>query len=92
MKRKENSFSLQGEEEGFFFKNQRTKDWLGDHTSWAPCGIGMKIRGILKSWFWFSLHQGKLSILSSRIQGYMLSLIYEVDLWLLLLLCVLYEM
>ena len=33
-----------------------------------------------------------LSILCSRIQDYMLSLMNEVDLWLLLLLCVLYEM
>ena len=92
IKRKENSFSPQGVEEGFFFKNQHTKDWLRDHTSWAPCGIRMKIRGILKSWFWFSLHQGMLSILCSKIQGYMLSFMNEVDLWLLLPLCVLYEM
>ena len=67
------------------------KDWLRDHTSWAPCGIEMKIKGILKYWFWISLHQGTLPILWSRIQGYMLSLMNEVDPWLLLLLCVLYE-
>ena len=52
----------------------------------------MKIKGILKSWFWISLHQGMLSIICSRIQGYMLSLMNEVDPCLLLLLCVLYEM
>ena len=92
MKRKENSFSLQGGEEGFFFENQCTKDWLRDHTSWVPCGIEMKAKGILKSWFWISLHQGTISILCSRIQGYMLSFMNEVDPWLLLLLCVLYEM
>ena len=91
MKRKENSFSLQGEEEGFFFENQCTKDWLRDHTSWVPCGIEMKAKGILKSWFWISLHQGTISILCSRIQGYMLSFINEVDPFLLLPLCVLYE-
>ena len=68
------------------------KDWLRDHTSWAPFGIEMKIKGILKSWFWISLHQGMLSILCSRIQGYMLSLMNEVDPWLLLSLCVLYKM
>ena len=28
MKRKENSFSLQGEEEGFFFGNQRTQELI----------------------------------------------------------------
>ena len=66
-------------------------NWLRDHTSWASCGIEMKIRGILKSWFWISLHQGTLSILCSRIQGYMLSLMNDVDPWLLLPLCVLYE-
>ena len=91
MKREEISFSLQGEEEGFFFESLCTKDWLRDHTSWAPCGIEMKIKGILKSWFWFSQHQGMLSILCSTIQGYMLSFMNEVDLCLLLPLCVLYE-
>ena len=39
-----------------------------------------------------SLQQGTLSILCSRIQGYMLSLMNEVDPCLLLPLCVLYEM
>ena len=55
-------------------------NWLRDHTSWAPCGIGMLIRGILKSLFWILLHQGTLAILCSRIQGYMLSLMNEVNL------------
>ena len=55
------------------------KDWLRDHTSWAPCGIEIKIKGVLKSWFWISLHQGTLSILCSRIQGYKLSIMNEVD-------------
>ena len=91
IKRKEISFSPQGEEEGFFFENLCTKDWLRDHTSWAPCRIEMKIKGILKFWFWFSRHQGTLSTLCSRIQSYMLSFMNEVDLWLLLPLCVLYE-
>ena len=68
------------------------KDWLRDHTSWAPCGIEMKIKDILKSWFWISLHQGTLSILCSKIQGYMLSLMNEVYPCLLLSLCALYEM
>ena len=48
----------------------------------------MKIKGILKYWFWISLHQGTLSILYS--EGYMLSFMNEVDPWLLLSLCVLY--
>ena len=39
----------------------------------------MKIEGILKFCFWISLHQGMLSLLCSRIQGYMLSLMNEVD-------------
>ena len=52
----------------------------------------MKIEDILKSWFWISLHQGTLSILCFRIQGYMLSLMNEVDPCLLFPLCVLYEM
>ena len=52
----------------------------------------MKIRGILKSWFWISLHQGTLFIFCSRIQGYMLSLMNEVDPCLFLSLCILYEM
>ena len=67
------------------------KDWLRDHTSWASCRIEMKIKGILKFWFWISLYQGTLSILYSRIQGYMLSFMNEVNLYLLLPLCVLYE-
>ena len=71
MKRKEISFSPQGEEEGFFFENLCTKDWLRDHTSWAPCGIEMKIKGILKSRFWNALHQGTHPFLYSRIHGYM---------------------
>ena len=41
----------------------------------------MKIEGILKFCFWISLHQGMISFLSSRIQGYMLSLMNEVDLY-----------
>ena len=91
MKRKLNSFSLQWEEE-LSLRINIQKDWLRDHTSWAPCGIEMKVKGILKSWFWISLHQGTLFILCSRIQGYMLSLMNKVDLCLLLPLCVLYEM
>ena len=67
------------------------KDWLRDHTSWAACGIEMKIKGILKFWLWISLHQGTLSILYSRIQGYMLSFMNKVDPCLLLPLCVLYD-
>ena len=39
----------------------------------------MKMEGILKSCFWISLHQVTLSLLYSRIQGYMLSLMNEVD-------------
>ena len=91
MKRKENSFSLQWEEEELSLRINVHKDWLRDHFSRVPCGIGILIRGILKSCFWISLHQGTLSILCSKIQGYMLSIMNEVDLWLLLLLCVLYE-
>ena len=52
----------------------------------------MLIRGILKSYFLISLHQGTLSILCSIIQGYMLSLMNEVDPCSLLPLRVLYEM
>ena len=65
---------------------------MRDHTSWAPCGIEIKIRGILKSWFWISRHEGTLSILCSRIQSYILSLMNKVDPCLLFSLCVLYEM
>ena len=39
----------------------------------------MKIEGILKSCFWILLHQGMLSLLYSRIQGYILSFMNEVD-------------
>ena len=39
----------------------------------------MKIEGTLKSYFLILLHQGTLSVLCSRIQGYMLSLMNEVD-------------
>ena len=67
------------------------EDWLRDHTSWAACGIEMKIKGILKFWLWISLHQGTLSIMYSRIQGYMLSFMNKVDPCLLLPLYVLYE-
>ena len=52
---------------------------MRDHSSWAPNGIGMKIEGILKSCFWILLHQGMLSFLCSKIQGYMLSIMNEVD-------------
>ena len=61
IKRKENSFSPQGEEEGFFFENLCTKR-LRDHTSWAPCGIEMKIKGILKC-FGFEFHHTKVQFL-----------------------------
>jgi len=47
----------------------------------------MLIKGILKSYFLISLHQGMLSIFYFRIQDYMLSLINEVDSCLLLPLC-----
>ena len=76
----------------FSLKINVGKDWLRDRTSWAPCGIEMKIKGILKSWFWISLHQGALSILCSRIQGYMLSFMNEVDPCLMLPQYVLYGM
>ena len=79
-----NNFSLQWEEEELSLRINVHNDWLRNHSSRAPCEIGMLIRGILKSWFWISLHQGTLSILCSRIQGYMLSLMNEVDLCLLL--------
>ena len=39
----------------------------------------MKMEGILKSCFWISLHQGMFSLLCSRIQDYMLSLMNKVD-------------
>ena len=39
----------------------------------------MKIEGILKSCFLILLHQGTLSFLCSKIQGYMLSLMNKVD-------------
>ena len=79
--------SLQWEEELSLRINVH-KDWLRDHSSRAPCEIEMLIRGILKSWFWISLHQGTLSILCFRIQGYMLSLMNKIDSYLLLPLCV----
>ena len=65
---------------------------MRDHTSWTPCGIEIKIKGILKYWFWISRHQGTLSILCFIIQGYILSLMNEVNLCLLFSLYVLYEM
>ena len=34
---------------------------------------------VFSSLFWISLHQGTLSVLCSRIQGHMLSLMNEVD-------------
>ena len=89
MKRKKTVF-LYKEKKNFSLRVNVHKDWLRDYTSWTPCGIEMKIKGILKFWFWISLHQGTLSILYSRIYGYMLFFMNEVDLWLLLLLCVLY--
>ena len=49
MKRKENSISLQGEEKELSLRFNVHKDWLRDHTSWAPCEIEMKIKGILNS-------------------------------------------
>ena len=79
-KRKENSFSLQGEEEGLSLRINVQKNWLRDHTSWALCGIGMKIKGILKSCFWISLHQGTPSCsLFLKLRNSMLSHMNEVD-------------
>ena len=56
-----------------FFENQRTKRLIERPHFLGTMWIEMKIKGILMSWFWISLHQGTLSILYSRIQGYMLS-------------------
>ena len=91
-KEKKTVFLYNEKKKNFLLRINVHKDWLRDHSSWVPCGIGMLIRGILKSWFLISLHQGTLSILCSRIQAYMLSLMNEVDSCLLLPLCVLYEM
>ena len=56
---------------------------MRDHTSLAQCKIEMKIVGLLRiqsiSCFWFLLNQGKLSILCSRIQDCMLSLMKKID-------------
>ena len=90
-KEKKTIFLQKKKKKDFSLRIYVQKDWLRDHTSWAPCGIEMKIKGILKSWFWILLHQGTLSILYSRIQGYMLSFMNEVDPCLLLPPCVLYE-
>ena len=49
MKRKDKSFSLQREEDELSLRINVHKDWLRDHSSQAPCGIEMKIKGILKS-------------------------------------------
>ena len=91
-KEKKTVFLYKEKKKDFSLKIYIQKDWLRDHSFRAPCRIELKIRGILKSWFWISLHQGMFSILCSKIQGYMLSLMNEVDPWLLLPLCVLYEM
>ena len=90
-KEKKTVFLYKEKKKNFLLRINVQKDWMRDHTSWAPCGIEMKIKGILKWWFWISLHQGTLPILCSRIQGYMLSFMNEVDPCLLLPPCVLYE-
>ena len=80
IKRREKSFSLQVFWNSLFQRKINVhKNWLRHHSSWAPCGIWMKIKGILKSCFWILLHQDMLSFLYSRIQDYMLSIINEVD-------------
>ena len=76
-KKKKNGFSLKGEE-GFFFENQCTKRLI-ERLHFSSLD------------FWISLHQGTLSILCSRIQGYMLSFMNKIDSCLLLPLCILYE-
>ena len=48
----------------FFWKINILKNWLRDHSSWALCGIWMKIEGFLKSCFLILLYQGTLSFLS----------------------------
>ena len=59
MKRKRKKKLLYNEKKkNFSLRINVQKDWLRNNTSWAPCGIEMKIKGILKSWFWISLHQG----------------------------------
>ena len=91
-KEKKTVFLYNEKKKNFLLRINVDKDWLRDHSSWVPCGIGMLIRGILKSRFWILLHQGMLSIFCSRILSYMLSLMNEIDPCLLLSLYVLYEM
>ena len=80
IERRENSLSLQVFWNTLFQRKINVcKNWLRDHSSWIPCEIGMKIEGILKSCFLILLHQGTLSLLCSKIQGYMLSLMNKVD-------------
>ena len=80
IERRENSLSLQVFWNTLFQRKINVcKNWLRDHSSWIPCEIGMKIECILKSCFLISLHQRTLSVLCSRIQGYILSLINEID-------------
>ena len=82
IKRRENAFFSEESFEYTFPKRKINvlKNWLRDHLSWAPCGIGIKIESILKSFFLLILlHQCRLSLLYSRIQDYMLSLMNEVN-------------
>ena len=80
IKRWENSFSLRNLGNTLFQRKINVhKNWLKNHSFWEPCGIGMKIKSILKCWFWIPLHKGTFSLLCSKIQGYMLSLMNEIN-------------
>ena len=48
MKRKELVFLHKEKKKDFSLRINVQKDWLRDHISWAPCGIEIKMKCILK--------------------------------------------
>ena len=92
MKKKKNVFfSTRRRRRIFLWKSVYKKtDWettlLGYHVE-----LRWRLKVFLSLDFWISLHQGTLSILCFKIQGYMFSFMNKVDSCSLLPLCILYE-
>ena len=61
-KEKKIVFLYKEKKKDFSLRINVQKDWLRDHTSWAPCEIEMKIKGILKC-FGFEFYRTKVRFL-----------------------------
>ena len=79
--KEENIVFLYGILEIHFSKGKSTyirTDWEITHLR-HHMELGWRLKVFLSFCFWISLHQGTLSLPSSKIHGYMLSLMNEID-------------